>query len=57
MFSIDVATSKTKLVVYASDTQMTLKQGQGHEIYNKLVDPKQVIIMQSLNSVCERAIL
>ena len=32
--------SKNKFAVYDYDTPVTFKQGQGHQIWYKLVDPK-----------------
>ena len=32
---------KKQITVYNSDTPVTLKQGQGHQIWHKLVKPKQ----------------
>ena len=32
---------KKQLAVYDSDTPVTLKQGQGHQIQYELVDPSQ----------------
>ena len=37
--------------VNISDTPVTLKQSQGHQTYNDNVDPKQVLIMQSLKDL------
>ena len=33
--------SKKQIVVYDSDTPVTLKQDQGHQTWYELVDPKQ----------------
>ena len=33
--------SKKQFAVYDSDTPVTLKQGQSHQIWDELVDPKQ----------------
>ena len=42
MFNYRGQESKTQnLQVYLFDTPVTLKQNQGHEIYNGNVDPKQ----------------
>ena len=32
---------KKQFAVYDSDTPVTLKQGQGHQTWYELVDPKQ----------------
>ena len=34
-------TLKKQFVVYNPDTPVTLKQGQGHQIWYELVEPKQ----------------
>ena len=36
--------SKNQFAIYNSDTPVTLKQGQGHQTWYELVDPKQVYI-------------
>ena len=36
---------------YISDTPVTLKQGESHQTKNDNVDPKQVMIMQSLKDL------
>ena len=52
--------SKTQFVVYDSDTPVTLKHAQGHQIWYALADPKQgyndaQFEKPRLNSVHERA--
>ena len=49
-----------QFAVYDSDTPVTLKQGQGHQTWYELEDPKQghnnaKFEKPCLNSVCERA--
>ena len=52
--------SKKQLAVYDSDTPVILKQGQGHQTWYELVNPKQdynnaKFQKPHLNSVCEKA--
>ena len=52
--------SKKQFSVYDSDIPATLKQGQGHQTWYELVDPKQGynkthFEKPHLNSVCESA--
>ena len=50
---------KKQFAVYNSDTPMPLRQGQGHQTWYALVDPKQgynnaMFKKPCLNSVCDR---
>ena len=60
MFKLCGQESKKQLAVYDSDTPVSLKQGQGHQIWDELVDHKQGYNSAKfekpwLNSVHERA--
>ena len=47
--------SKKQFAVYDSEKPVTLKQGQGHQTWYELVEPKQGYNNAHLNSVHERA--
>ena len=52
--------TKKQFAVYDSNKSVTLKQGQGHQTWYELVDPKQgydngKFEKLCLNSVCEKA--
>ena len=55
-----ISLKKKKKATYDSDTTVTLKQGQGHQFWYELVDPKQGINRAKierppLNSFFEKA--
>ena len=41
LFNYSEHKSKEQIAVHDSDTPVTLKQGQGHQTWYELVDPKQ----------------
>ena len=58
LFNYSEHKSKEQIAVHDSDTPVTLKQGQGHQTWYDLVDPKQSynnakFEKPHLNSVCK----